>query len=99
MATHNVARSKHFTLTAGGTVDIVTFTGEPQSVEVLNRGSTDPAYFVAGAGDQTNPTVGGDNTDVVLAGQGLVVPFASIGAARVEIIAASGIAVSVRAID
>lgn len=99
MAAHTVARAKHFTLTGTPTVDSVTFTGEPQEVELLNRGTTDPVYFVAASGDPADPTVEGDDADVVLAGGAVTVPLAAIGATRVELIAASAVAVSVRAID
>lgn len=67
MAAHSVAKSKHATL-AAATVDTVTLTKDWRAVEVKNRG-TDEIYFTTTA---TNPTVAGDDTYVVPAGESLV---------------------------
>lgn len=66
MATHSVALAKHATLSAS-TVDTITLTNDFQTVEVVHRTSTaaDPIYFTV---DGSTPTVGGDNTYVVMPG-------------------------------
>lgn len=68
MADHAVARSKHATLSAD-TVDAVTLTRDYPAAEVKNRGEPDIHFTV----DGSTPTVGGDDTFVVPAGESLVV--------------------------
>lgn len=88
MATKTPTLSVHATLSIS-TVDTCTFQGgDPAEVEVLNRGTTDPIYFTVGG---ATPTVAGDDTYVVLPGQGLVVD----GSGVVKLISAGAMAYSV----
>jgi hypothetical protein len=103
MADHTVVRAKHFTLTAGGTVDSVTLSNGATTVEVLHRGASGsaPIYFTVSNDNPANPTVAGDNTDVVMPGSSLPIPVTDLspdGTVRVELIAASAVDVSVKGI-
>lgn len=100
MAAHTVARSKHFTLTGADTVDSVTITGGCAAVEVVHLGASGaaPVYFTVTHGGALNPTVGGDDTYIVLAGETLTVPVYNQGPTRqqlVELVAAAAVAVAV----
>lgn len=91
MATYAVSNGKHATLTAA-TVDTVTLTSTLcQVIEIWNRGTTDPIYFTK---DGTTPTVGGDNTYVVTAGQRDTV-MARATTDTIKLIAATAVAYSV----
>lgn len=67
-----------------------------RSVEVLNRGTTDPIYFRT---DGTNPTVGGDDTYVVPPSGGVEVPVRSVNTVEVRMISAGAVAYSVGGIE
>jgi hypothetical protein len=69
MASYSVAHSKHATLTAA-TVDTVTLTQNYRQVEVKNRDASLVVYFTANG---NTPTVAGDNTEVVSAGESVIV--------------------------
>jgi len=58
MATYNVNRAKHATLSAA-TVDTVNLAYSGSVLRVRNRSTTDPFYFTI---DGTEPTVAGDET-------------------------------------
>lgn len=97
MATHTVVWAKHFTLTGSPTVDVVILTDEPTEVEVLIRDAEGLVSFtVEAGGEPPDPTVLGDDTYVVMAGPGLVVPVpTAVGPTRVKLIGATAIDVSV----
>lgn len=95
MAAHTVLLSKHTTLSAA-TVDTITMTAQDfQFVEVANRASS-------GAGisftvDGSTPTVLGDNTYWVGAGQSVVVPW--LGLDTVKLISTTTDAYSVTGVN
>lgn len=63
---NNIAVSKHSTLTAGdGNHDIVNFTSASTTFECVNLGTSD-IYLRS---DGTAPTIGGDGTELVRAGE------------------------------
>lgn len=63
---NGVVTSKHATLTAGdGNHDVVNFTSSYYRFEIVNLGSVD--IYVRS--DGTAPTVGGDGTEIVRAGE------------------------------
>ena len=84
MASYTVARSKHATLTAA-TVDTVTIGGN-EAVEVLNRSASDTIYFTT---DGSTPTVGGDDTFIVGAGQSVVIPGRRVSGEAVKLISSA----------
>jgi hypothetical protein len=68
MAAYSEAKSKHYALTASQ-VDTVTLTGQVNFVEVIHHGNvSNPIYVLIGAAALV-PTVAGDDTEVVLAGE------------------------------
>lgn len=75
MADHAVTRSKHSTLTAS-TVDKITFDGDFRQVAVSNRGSAAIYATLSSKTTGDNPTVGGDNTFLIDAGETRVFDFA-----------------------
>jgi hypothetical protein len=83
MATYNVTRAKHATLTAS-TVDQVNLAGYPEVIRVTNRGSSDIYYRF----DGTDPTVAGDDCYLVRAGGSVVVGKRAASNASVELISA-----------
>lgn len=91
MASYSAVNAKHATL-AADTVDTVTLTGgDPEAVEILNRG-TDPLYFTVNG---PAPTVEGDDTIAVAGGQSVVWP----GGSSIRLISASATAYSVHRVD
>jgi hypothetical protein len=106
MATYTAARALHKTLTAvtGGTeVDTVTLTNASQTLEVMNRGTTDPLYVREGvtpASAVPDPAVGGDDALVIPPGgiRTVHLPDSNTGNdIVVKLIAASAIPYSVQA--
>ena len=101
MASYAAARSVHKTLGAA-TVDVVTLTANEQTVEIVNRGSTDPLYVNVGttAAAPADPVVAGDDTLLVPAAG---VRIVSVGGATtgvdlvVKLIAVSAVPYSVQA--
>ena len=76
MANYTLNVAKHATL-SGTTVDVVTTTTTGSDIEVLNRGTTD-LFVTFGNGLQAteiaNPTTNGDDTVIIPAGYGVVLP-------------------------
>jgi hypothetical protein len=106
MAEYSAARAVHKTLTAaavGTEVDTVTLTNTSQTLEVMNRGTTDPLYVREGvtpATDVPDPAVGGDDTLVVPAGSTRTVQLLASTTGNdivVKLVAASVIPYSVQA--
>ena len=89
MATYTANRAKHATLGAG-TADTVTLAQDVQSVEVINRG-TDAIYCRV---DETAPTVGGDDCEVIPAGASLIIDTPS-STTVIKLISTSATAYSV----
>ncbi len=65
MATYSGVWAKHAQLSAG-VVDTVTLDADYSRVEVVNRNGAAEIYFTVSV-DGANPTVGGDNTHVLVA--------------------------------
>ncbi len=94
MAAYTEVKSKHWSLTAS-TVDSLTITGQHGNVEVVHHGDdTSPVYFLVSKA-AGSPTVAGDDTEVVLAGERLrlsisntatVVSVISAGTPRISVI-------------
>jgi hypothetical protein len=70
--TATVTRAKHVAAMTANTMDTITVSGDSKFIEVANRGSSDIYFTVNG----DVPTVGGDNTYIVLASAALIVPSA-----------------------
>lgn len=69
MASYNVVKAKHETLT-GTTVDTVTFTQQWSRIEVINRSSTgEPLYVTT---NSVTPVAEADDTDIVMPGEAVV---------------------------
>lgn len=95
MATDSANRSVHNTLTAA-TLDTVTLTGMWPAVEVVNRATTgDGIYFTV---DGSTPTVGGNDSFWVGAGQSVIVPNFE-DEAEVKLISATADAYSVIGVE
>lgn len=94
MAAFTVALSKHATL-AASTVDTVTLSVDYRSVEVVNRESSGAG--ISFTTDGSTPTVLGDNTFWVGAGQSVVVE--SFAADAVKLISATADAYSVTGVS
>lgn len=95
MATHTVAKSVHGTLGAG--VDTVILTNNFTTVKVYNPG-TNPLYFTSGgapAAGVTDPTLAGDDTDIVPGGQTCVIGPAKGVGRIIKLIGTSGSGYSV----
>lgn len=95
MADHTEARAKHATLTAA-TVDTVTLTTNYGHVEVTNRASSGAG--ISFTTDGTTPTVLGDDTYWVGAGQSLVVKLEG-SSDVVKLISATADAYSVTGVE
>lgn len=95
MASYTALFAKHATLTAA-TVDTVTFGREAESIEVQNRGASD-IYFRTDGG---TPTVGGDDTYVVVPSTVRKVPNGGLSDAStvVKLISSGAIAYSATAL-
>jgi hypothetical protein len=90
MATYaGVVLARHATLTAN-TVDTVTFASDVDGIEIKNRG-TDAIYATYNGVD---PTVAGDDTLYIGAGESLIIPASTLGD-TVKLISASATAYSV----
>lgn len=88
------ARAKHGTLSAN-TVATVALSAEWGGIEVKNRATAGDIYFRV---DGTNPTVAGDECDVVTPGESLLVPTGA-GPDTVKLISSTeGAAYSVRGV-
>ena len=95
MASYTVNAAVHKQL-AANTVDTVTLDPLASAVEVINRDGTAEIYFTV---DGANPTVGGDDTQVLLAGIGsLEIGSPAIGSTVVKLISAGTPKYSVRTI-
>lgn len=92
---------RHFTLTPT-VVSTVTVTDNSSAVEILNRSGLDEVYTTSGdtSTAPANPSVGGNDCDVVPAAIGSAVQARRSGSAPivVKLISASATAVSVRAV-
>lgn len=94
MAAYTEVKSKHWTLTAS-TVDSLTITGQHGNVEVVHHGDdTSPVYLNVLKAAAT-PTIAGDDTEVVLAGERVrfsisntatVVSVISAGTPRISVV-------------
>lgn len=74
MASYQVNIAKHATL-AGTTVDMLSFaSGFDAPVEILNTSGNAPLWVTYGAGDADEPDAYGDDTIVIPAGTGRVLP-------------------------
>lgn len=95
MASATVAVAKHLTL-AASTVDAITFSSNPKTVEVCNRDGAAAIYFTVNGVD---PTVGGDDCFVVAAAAGaaLAVDAPTTTATVVKLISSGTPAYSVTA--
>lgn len=71
MATYSFRLSKHTTL-AAGVVDVVTMEVDYTGVEVVNL-SGSPIYFKVNS--ETDPTVRGDNTEVIPPYSSVITPM------------------------
>lgn len=93
MASATVATAKHLTL-AASTVDSITFSVNPKTVEVLNRDGAAAIFFTV---DGSTPTVGGDDCFAVpaAAGAALAVDAPSTTGTVVKLISAGTPAYSV----
>ena len=74
MASYSVQSPKHQTLPAA-TVDSVSLANQGRYIQIVHRGAAaNPLYVTAGR-SPSDPTSGGDNTLVVMAGSPLVIPW------------------------
>ncbi len=93
---------RHQTLTAS-TVATFTVTGNPSAVEILSRNGLGEVYVsYDGTAAPANPTVAGNDFDVIpaIAGAGLVLGEVGAGDQNVvKVISAAATAISVRAIQ
>jgi hypothetical protein len=92
VASYSVVRAKHATL-VGATVDTITLSGGIVNVLVTNRGSTD----IYSTFDGTAPTVGGDDSYIILANTSKRVSFGTDQRSVVKLISSSTPAYSVEA--
>ena len=91
---------RHVTLVAN-TVSSVAITDNSSVIEVLSRNGLGEVFISHdGSVDPTNPTVGGNDFDVIPASAGAALQFRRIGTrtATVELISAAATTVSVRGI-
>lgn len=76
MASYSAVKAKHPTLTAN-TVDTVVLSTRWDAVEIKNRGTTTAPLYVntgrGGADDVTDPTVAGDDTEIVDQGESVLI--------------------------
>jgi len=93
MAAYTEVKSKHWTLTAS-TVDSLTLTGQHTAVEVVHHANVlNPVYLLVSKAAQS-PTVAGDDTEVVLAGERIKFSVSNT-ATVVSVISAGGATISV----
>jgi hypothetical protein len=95
MATYTVRRSKHATLVAS-TVDTVTFSTKPRSIEVRNLDSAAVIFFRY---DGVSPTVNGDDTDRVGPGETLQIDDDNSDPPEVRLISSGTPSYSLRAVS
>lgn len=94
--------ARHLTLVAN-TVSTVTVTGNPSQVEILSRNGLGEVYVsYDGTANPANPTIAGNDFDVIPALAGASVILGEIGASDqnvVRLISGAATAVSVRGIQ
>jgi hypothetical protein len=84
---------RHGSLTAE-TVETVNLPVDADTVEVLNRGTDDIYFTVTG----TNPSVGGNDCEIVTAGSALEVNRKAAGHTTVKMVSESAVEYSVRGV-
>lgn len=84
MATHTAATAQHATLTAA-TMDTVTLTNPSERVIIKSR-STTPGTAIFATVNGPDPTVGGDDTIVIPAGETYVTPESQAIAETIDVV-------------
>lgn len=96
-----MAYNRHQTLTPATVATFTVSDASASAVEVLNRSGLDEVYIsFDGTATPANPTVAGNDFDVVPAGMGAAVQIKRPGSAPIviKVISASATAISVRGV-